>query len=190
MRNSKATETWFQIRLLKCFLLKHNTVQARSYCMCICTSAIKCVWVRAREDKKEEVKKKKNSRENSRAHVCVCQKKRQLSIQLPGCLVLTRCFTLGWYGHGSKRSPLELLAHCCFLCFTREQGGTAVCDLWVSARSPNLSQGAAWVTASIRALNHDSVYADRLKDKLLRCNTQCSSKKQPLVVLLKQILSL
>lgn len=61
MRNSKATETWFQIRLLKCFLLKHNTVQARSYCMCICTSAIKCVWVRAREDKKEEVKKKKTA---------------------------------------------------------------------------------------------------------------------------------
>lgn len=30
--------------------------------------------------------------------------------------------------------------------------------------------------ASIRALNHDSVYADRLKEKLFRCNTQYGSQ--------------
>lgn len=110
-------------------------------------------------------KERKDSRENSGAPVCV--KHRQLSIQLPGRLVLTSCFTFRRCGLGKNKCPLVLLAQCCFLCFTRGRGGgECLLACQICHRVQRESQ-----PASIRALNHDSVYADRPKDKLFRCNS-------------------
>ena len=82
---------------------------------------------------------------------------------------------------GANGSPPELLAHRCFLCFTRGGlGGTATYEC-LRARQICQRVQRESQPASIRALNHDSVYADRLTDKLLRCNTQYSSKKNSLL---------
>lgn len=61
--------------------------------------------------------------------------------------------------------------------FSRGRGGTAACDFdCLCARQICQRVQCESHPASIRALNHDSVYADRLKEKLFRCNTQCSSQ--------------
>ncbi len=148
-------------------------------CVCLRISAKEvergCKWERG--DRKEAVKRERQQGEQQGPCVQLSVEKRQLSIQLLRCLVPTSCFTLGWCGHGSKQSPLVLLAQCCFLCFTRGQGGTAACDYeCLCARQICHRVQRDSQPASIRALNHESVYADRLNKISLLDTTQYSSQ--------------
>lgn len=133
-----------------------------------------CVSLRDRKS----LQMRKGDRKNSKASLSVC-----LSLEKAALPSATKascpesCFTFRRCGHGRKQSPLVLQAHGGFLLLPGDKEVNAACNYeCLCVRQICHRVQCESQPAPIRALNHDSVTADRLKDKLLRCNTQYSSQ--------------